>query len=170
MSSAFHPETDGSSECTNHTLCQALCFHVECNQKGWVKALPQVCFHMMNTINASTGFSGFHLKMGHSPRLIPPIITEPFSAANIDTKEALLMLKELEINVLKVQDNLLAAKVAQATAANSHHVFCPTFHIGDCIWLSTQNLPPRVQSARQEMHHKINAMLRWPLQDYSCSP
>ena len=80
------------------------------------------------------------------------------------------MLKELEINVLKVQDNLLAAKVAQATAANSHHVFCPTFHIGDCIWLSTQNLPPRVQSARQEMHHKINAMLRWPLQDYSCSP
>jgi hypothetical protein len=67
MSSAFHPETDGASERTNRTLCQALRYHVERNQKGWVHALPRVHFHMMNTINSSTGFSGFHLKMGRSP-------------------------------------------------------------------------------------------------------
>ncbi|KAL6299240.1 hypothetical protein BKA93DRAFT_742700 [Sparassis latifolia] len=27
----------------------------------------------MNTVNESTGFSPFHLRMGHSPRIIPPL-------------------------------------------------------------------------------------------------
>jgi len=40
MSTAYHPETDGSSERTNKTVNQALQFHVECNQMGWVRALP----------------------------------------------------------------------------------------------------------------------------------
>jgi hypothetical protein len=42
MSSSFHPETDGASERTNKTINQLLCYHVERNQKGWVKALPLI--------------------------------------------------------------------------------------------------------------------------------
>lgn len=33
--SAYHPETDGSSECLNKTVNQALRFHVKRNQRGW---------------------------------------------------------------------------------------------------------------------------------------
>lgn len=139
MSLAFHLETDGTSERTNCTLCQVLHFHVKCNQEGWVWALPHVCFHMMNTINSSTAFSSFHLKMGCSPCLIPPIVTESFATADLNSKEAMVMLKELEFNILKAQDNLLTAKVTQATAANSHCMFHPVFNIGDHVWLSTQN-------------------------------
>jgi len=40
MSTVYHPETDGTSECTNKMVNQALCFHIECNQLGWVHALP----------------------------------------------------------------------------------------------------------------------------------
>jgi len=40
MSTAFHPETDGSSEWTNKTVNQCLRYHVTRNQKGWVRALP----------------------------------------------------------------------------------------------------------------------------------
>ena len=64
MSSSFHPETDGASERTNKTINQLLCYYVKHNQKGWVKALPLICFDMMNTINKSTGFSPFQLHMG----------------------------------------------------------------------------------------------------------
>ena len=49
MSSAYHPQTDGASEQTNKTVNQCIRFHVECNQKGWVKTLPQVHFHIMNS-------------------------------------------------------------------------------------------------------------------------
>lgn len=61
MSSSFHPQTDGSSERTNKTVNQAIRYHVDRQQKGWVKALPRVRFGIMNTVNRSTGFSGFQL-------------------------------------------------------------------------------------------------------------
>jgi len=50
MSTSYHPETDGSSKRTNKTVNQALQFHVEHNKMGWVHALPQIRFDMMNTI------------------------------------------------------------------------------------------------------------------------
>ena len=74
MSTAFHPETDGSSERTNKTINQCLRYHVQRNQKGWVKSLPLIRFQIMNTVNASTGYSGFELRMGRSPRVIPPLV------------------------------------------------------------------------------------------------
>jgi hypothetical protein len=67
MSTSYHPETDGSSERTNKTVNQAICYHVDNNQKGWLAKLPRVRFAIMNTMNSSTGFSGFQLKSGRSP-------------------------------------------------------------------------------------------------------
>ena len=67
MSTAAHPESDGSSERTNKTLAQAVRYHVDLNQKGWLRQLPRICFAIMNTVNASTGYSPFQLKTGRSP-------------------------------------------------------------------------------------------------------
>jgi hypothetical protein len=64
MSSAYHPQMGGSSEQTNKTVHQSLCYHVKRSQKGWVRALPRIRFAMMNTVNASTGFSNFQLHLG----------------------------------------------------------------------------------------------------------
>lgn len=44
LSTSYHPEMDGASERMNKTLMQCLRYHIERNQKGWVKALPKVCF------------------------------------------------------------------------------------------------------------------------------
>ena len=77
MSTAYHPETDGSSEWTNKTVIQAIRFYVEHNQEGWVRALPQVQFNIMNTVNKSTGFSPFQLRFGRQPRLLPPLVHQP---------------------------------------------------------------------------------------------
>jgi hypothetical protein len=74
MSMAYHPESDGASERSNKTINQCLRYHVERNQKGWRRALPRVRFDIMNTINASTGFSPFQLRMGRLPRVIPPLV------------------------------------------------------------------------------------------------
>ena len=64
MSSAYHPETNGSSECTNKTVNQAIRFHVDHNQIGWVRTLPCICFCIMNTVNSLTGYLGFRLCLG----------------------------------------------------------------------------------------------------------
>jgi Integrase zinc binding domain len=79
MSSSYHPETDGASEHLNKMVVQCLHFHVERTQSGWLRALLLVRFNIMNTINVSTGFSPFQLRMGQSPRLIPPLISNDMS-------------------------------------------------------------------------------------------
>ena len=67
FSAAYHPQTNGMSKQTNKTVNQCICFHVERNQKGWVRALPIIHFQIMNTVNKSTGYSPFQLRFGHNP-------------------------------------------------------------------------------------------------------
>jgi Integrase zinc binding domain len=110
MSSSYHPESDGSSERTNKSVIQSLRFHVERNQKGWVKALPLVRFNLMNTINASTGFSPFQLRMGRSPRLIPPLVVSDQSMTDDEPEEAaaIELIDRIALDVADAKDNLLA--------------------------------------------------------------
>ncbi len=121
MSSSFHPRTDGSSECSNKTINQAIRYHVNRQQHGWVKALPRIRFSIMNTVNTSTGFSGFQLRMGCSPRMIPPLIPEALAPSI--TKEDLSAAQIIEMilsDTEAAKDNLIQAKVLQATYANHH--------------------------------------------------
>jgi len=133
---AYHPETDGASERTNKTVNQALQFHVEHNQMGWVRALPRIRFNMMNTVNKSTGFSPFQLRMGRSPCIIPPLVPAKPSAMVTDI-DAWHVIRKLETDVLEAQDNLLKAKILQSTQSNKHRTLKLPFKIGSCVRLST---------------------------------
>lgn len=110
MSTAYHLETDGSSKCTNKTITQAIWYHVDINQKGWVKTLPCVRFAIMNMVNASTGFTPFQLKTGQSPRLIPPLapIASDMTPAQISAQE---VIDYINLNVSQAQDALVAVKI-----------------------------------------------------------
>ena len=138
MSTAYHPQTDGASERSNKTVNQALRYHVSRNQRGWVRALPRVRFDILNTVNASTGFTGFQLKTGHSPRIIPPLVPTVPAADEIDDVErALAILKRLDDDILEARDNLLRAKVHQADQANKHRAAEVVYNEGDSVMLST---------------------------------
>ena len=107
MSTAYHPETNGSSERTNKTVNQLLRHHVKRNQKGWVRALPRICFLIMNTVNASTGYTAFQLHLGCSPKIIPPIIPLTLPDIDIDTTtKASQIISQIQNDVADAQDNL----------------------------------------------------------------
>ena len=109
---------------------------------GWVKALPLVRFNLMNTVNVSSGFSPFQLRMGRSPRLIPPLVAQDNTATPSDNGEhdrATAFIVHLHMGVSEAQDNLLAAKISQAEFANRHHVDKDTFEVGDKVMLATEN-------------------------------
>jgi hypothetical protein len=139
MSSSYHPETDGASERTNKTVNQCLRYYVDRNHKGWVRALPRVRFHIMNTVNASTGFSPFQLHMGRSPRMLPPIIPGDKVAEELDAARARALVTQLEQDVMEAQDNLLAAKSAQASNVNRHRSTNLVFQEGDRVMLATKH-------------------------------
>jgi hypothetical protein len=135
ISTAYHPQSDGASERSNKTINQCLRYHVERNQSGWRRALPHVCFNMMNTVNASTGFSPFQLRMGHSPRVIPPLIASKDGA--LEDIRASDVIQRLSLDVKEAQDNMLRAKLSQCLVVNEHRTDDFPFEKGNRVILST---------------------------------
>src|SRR6202034_4491190 len=89
--------------------------------KGWVCALPCIWFDIMNSVNASTGFSNFQIHLGHSPCLIPPIVPQTLCPALSDAEETLHaqnLIIQLQTDVVEAKDKLLQAKVFQSHYAN----------------------------------------------------
>jgi transposase InsO family protein len=135
MSTAYHPQTDGASERTNKTVIQCIRFAVERDQRGWAATLPKVRFDIMNTINASTGYSPFQMRFGKSPRLLPPLIPNNETAEDEPNARALIeRMTHIERNA---QDNLLTAKVKQAFHANKERTLTFPFRVGDRVVLTT---------------------------------
>ena len=140
MPMVYHPQTDGASEWTNKTINQALHFHVDCQQKGWVRALPWIQFAIMNTVNVSTGFSNFQLHLGRSPCVIPPLVPErlPLELRSAMT-QAEEVITKVNLDIGEAKDNLLAAKVDQVHYANTNHGPEVVYNVGNCIMLSTSH-------------------------------
>ena len=138
LSTAYHPETDGASERTNKTVNQCICYHVERNQKGWVKSLPLIRFNMMNTVNKSTGFSPFQLRLGRTPRVLPPLI--PGTTADTPGEiSAQAVIKKFHEDTLEAQDNLNRAKISQSAQSNKSRTLTFPFRVGKRVRLSTFN-------------------------------
>jgi hypothetical protein len=137
---SYHPETDGSSECSNKTVNQMLRYHGRRNQKGWVRALPRIRFQIMNTVNASTGFSGFQLHLGRSLRVIPPIVPSclPDDLQEAGTQASKVMLR-LSSDVADARDNLLLAKITQSHHTSSKRTPDPGYKENDLVMLSMTN-------------------------------
>lgn len=141
LSSSYHPQTDGSSERLNKTVIQLLHYHIARNQKGWARTLPRIRFDIMNTVNASTGFSPFQLHLGRSPKVILSLTT---TATTLVTREfgdaastARNVLRQLDADTLEAQDNLRLAKMQQALQANKHCSAETPYAVDDLVLLST---------------------------------
>lgn len=135
MSTAYHPQSDGASECSNKTINQCLQYHVERNQTGWHRALPWIHFDIMNSINPSTGFSPFQLCMGQSPRIILPLILS--SDGTIEDIRVVDVIEQLKLDIKEAQDNLLGANISQSISANEHQSNDFPFEKGNRVVLFT---------------------------------
>ncbi len=140
LSSSYHPETDGVSEHSNKTVNQVVQYHIEQNQKGWVRAMPMICFNIMNTVNASTGFLGFQLRLGHSPRILLPFVPANLIDGSQALVDAAMIIKQLNNNTVQAHDNLIKGKVNQAHHANKHRGKEIKFEISDKVMLNTFHL------------------------------
>ena len=70
MSTAFHPETDSSSELSNKMAIESLHHYVNARQDDWADHLLQVEIPMNNSVNAVTGKSPTELLYGMHLHLI----------------------------------------------------------------------------------------------------
>ena len=67
ISMAYHPRTDGQSECTNQTTETYMCFIANEHQDNWAPYLPLVEFVHNSWPNETTRESLFFILMGYNP-------------------------------------------------------------------------------------------------------
>ena len=131
MSSAYHPQTDGSTERANRTVTQMLRQCINAKQTDWVAKLPAIEFAINSARSESTGFAPFFLNSGRMPRSMiwnsaPP--TEFPSVRNFALQKKLAL--------MAAHDSILAARVKQTRDANRKRQASP-FSEGDLVYLSS---------------------------------
>ena len=134
MSSAYHPQSDGSTERANRTITQMLRQCVHSNQKDWVAKLPAIEFAVNSARSESTGFAPFFLNSGRMPRSMiwdSPASTEFPAVRNFALQKKLA--------IMSAHDSILSARVKQTRDANRKRRIAP-FQQGELVYLSTKNI------------------------------
>ena len=120
MSTAFHPQTDSTSEQSNKTVVQLLCSWVDRHGTSWVKYLSRVSQAMNNTVRCSTGFSPAQLVFGRRLHTLPSLACPPlFTWASLPTQAKwTLAADRTDLSLAEACDNLLLSKHRMAIQAN----------------------------------------------------
>jgi hypothetical protein len=162
MSTAFHPQTDGTTERVNRTLEQMLRNYVGIKQDDWDLYLAPLEFAYNNAPQSSTKHSPFMLNYGQDP-LLPASLATPQSCP-VPAVENLT--KDLSHLIRVAKDNILEAQLRQKKYADQGRREL-SFEVGEEVWLSTRylsqsvlkNLPSRKLSGNFIGPFKITAIV-----------
>ena len=72
MSTAFHPQTNGTTEQANCSIGQILRMIINDDQTNWADKCPIVEFALNSSVSATTGFAPFKLNQGYMPQIRMP--------------------------------------------------------------------------------------------------
>ncbi len=164
MSTAFHPQTDGTSERMVRTVSQILRATVRPDQNDWAQRVPMAEFAVNSSINASTGYAPFELTGGYMPTMTRELAREPALPGVRDfAQRALDHLRD-------AHDTLIASRVSQTHHANTRRrdengKEDPDFKTGSFAYLSTKNLSLPKGRARKLVPRYIG-----PYEILSCNP
>jgi len=134
MSSAYHPQTDGSTERANRTVTQMLRQCINDKQTDWVAKLPAIEFAINSARSESTGFAPFFLNAGRMPR---SMIWNSAPANEFPSIRNFTLNKKLAL--MAAHDSILAARVKQTRDANRKRQVAP-FEKNDLVYISTKNI------------------------------
>jgi hypothetical protein len=143
MSTAYHPQTDGSTERANRTITQMIRTCIAPDQKDWVQKLPGIQFAINSARSESTGFAPFFLNHGRIPKTM--IWENPDGSRYPGVVK---FAERMKLAIFSAHDSILVARVKQTRDANKHRRQAP-FVEGDLVYLSTQNIKLQKGLARK---------------------
>jgi len=135
LSSAYHPQTDGSTERANRTITQMLRQCINDKQTDWVTKLPAIEFAINSARSESTGFAPFFLNNGRMPRSM--LFNFPIAKNEYPSVRNFAIQKKIAL--MSAHDSIITARVKQTHNANRKRRVEP-FTKGDLVYLSTKNI------------------------------
>ena len=129
LSTAHHPQTDGQTEVMNREVQQYLWLFCAREQESWSDWLGLVQFAINNRQHSATKFSPFQLTRTYTPCMgVEHRVSKAPAVAEFTNR------------LSRAYDNLVKAHSRILTQTNCSRSDAPSYAIGDCVWLSTDNL------------------------------
>ncbi|KAL0374986.1 UNVERIFIED_CONTAM: hypothetical protein Sradi_3414300 [Sesamum radiatum] len=139
MSSSYHPQSDGQTECFNSMLEEYLRHFMRSTQKDWVKLLDaQLCFNAQKS--SSTNRSGFEIVTGQQP-LLPHTLS---SLQSVRSSLARSFSQEWKQNVDIARSCLEKAQKRMKKYADQNCRFIE-FSVGDLVMVKVPD--PRLSNS-----------------------
>ena len=154
LSTAFHPQTDGSTERINQELQHYIRVFCTYQQTDWKDLLPNAELAINNRSASSTKLSQFFLSQGYHLEPIQ-LANEPTQSTDADNPVA-----RGERLVAKLKDAREFAETAMAIAqqnqeqyANNHRIPANRLRSGDKVWLHLGNIKTNRPSKKFDWIH-----------------
>ena len=134
MSTAFHPQMDGATERANHSIGQILRMIINDDQKNWADKCPMVEFALNSSVSATTGFAPFELNQGYMPQI------RMLTTLDTTFKGVKQFALQVKWDLMAAHDVIITNCIQQMFHANTKCCASDLYHVGDHMYLSTQNL------------------------------
>lgn len=152
LSTAYHPETDGSTERANQEVETYLRTFVTYEQNDWVKWIPLAQIAINNKPASSTQISPFFMSHGYDACPISTIYPET-RAVGTPAKRGQSVVDKLKEAHEFAQTAMVVAQQSQEKYANIHRQESTSYQLGDKVWLNLKNINTERPSKKLDWIH-----------------
>ncbi|KAH0345010.1 hypothetical protein KCU83_g8031, partial [Aureobasidium melanogenum] len=164
LSTAYHPQTDWSTERANAEVETLLRQMVNHSQDDWTDWLPAVEFALNGRMSNVTGTSPFFLSHGY--HVEPLQLSEepqpaPDLAALSPVQQADMIAAKIKNATEWTQSAIAEAQQEQERQANRHRNPSPAYKTGDKVWLNLKNVRTDRPSKKLEDRQPSSPSRKW---------
>lgn len=154
LSTAYHPETDGSTERMNQTVEGYLRRFCNYQQSDWSDWLSICELAINNRDAATTGVSPFFLSHGYNvePLELPPL-PDGYAPATTARESAERIVKKLADARQHAEAAMAFAQQKMEEGANKSRDPAPVYQPGDFVWLDLENMQPDRPSKKLDIKY-----------------
>ena len=135
MSTSFHPQMDGQTECANRNIGQIFRTVIRHDQKNWVDRTDMTEFAINASIAETTKFAPFELNGGYMLSMLKEIRLDGVIPVGIRA-----FAKAALQNHADTHDSIIEARVFQTHQTNARRIAEPEIREGTLVYLSMKNL------------------------------